>query len=440
MDHLDKRSYDRRILWSALLAGLPGGIVALCLLWFEDHSDKVRWTFTILIAVFWLGFSFSLRDRVIRPLQTISNLLAALREGDYSIRARGARSDDSLAEVMREVNALGSTLRDQRLDALEATALLRTVMAEINVSIFAFDADQVLRLVNRAGARLLNQPVERLIGKAARDLGLDDCLADGAPETIERTFPGGSGRWGVRRNTFRQTGAPHQLLVIADLSRALREEERLAWQRLIRVLGHELNNSLAPIKSIAASLESILGSASRADDWEDDMRRGLAVIGSRSEALSRFMAGYARLARLPAPVVRPVDVLAWVKRVSLLETRIPVEIVEGPNMTIHADGDQLDQALINLVRNAVDVVLDDGGSVWVRWSLRSHVLEVAVEDNGPGISNPTNLFVPFFTTKPQGSGIGLVLSRQIVEGHGGTLSLENRSDGPGCVAYLRLPA
>ncbi|MEO7144119.1 MAG: HAMP domain-containing sensor histidine kinase, partial [Bryobacteraceae bacterium] len=257
--------------------------------------------------------------------------------------------------------------------------------------------------------------------------------------TIQRTFPGGAGRWGISRTTFREGGLPHQLLVVTDLTRPLREEELLAWQRLVRVLGHELNNSLTPIKSIAGSLENILVRQPRAGDWEDDMRRGLAVIAARSEALSRFMGAYARLARLPRPQLQPLDVGAWVNQVVRLETRLHPLIHAGPDLAIHGDRDQLEQLLINLIRNAVDASLESGAAVDVGWSKHHSQLEVWVRDRGPGLANTANLFVPFFTTKPGGSGIGLVLSRQIAEAHGGALTLWNNPDGPGCEARLTLP-
>jgi len=434
-----KLSYTRRIWAMAFLTGLPGAIVALSMLWGGDHSSKVRWTLTVLILGFWWGCAFALRERVVLPLQTLSNLLAALREGDYSIRGRAAKGDDPLGEVMLEVNALGSTLRAQRLGALEATALLRTVMAEIAVAVFAFDGAGRLRLVNRAGERLLDRPAEQLLGRGAEELGLADCLSGDPARTLQMTFPGATGRWGMRRSVFREGGLPHHLLVIADLSRALREEERLAWQRLVRVLGHELNNSLAPIKSIAGSLESLLTRPVRAPDWDEDMQRGLAIIAARAESLSRFMGAYARLAKLPQPQFRTVEVGDWVRRVAGLETRVPVKVNPGPELTIQADGDQLEQLLINLVRNAVDAVLETGGGVRVGWARDGGSLAVSVEDEGPGLSNTANLFVPFFTTKPGGSGIGLALSRQIAEAHGGTLTLENRRTGRGCKARLRLP-
>jgi nitrogen fixation/metabolism regulation signal transduction histidine kinase len=437
--HKIQLGHDSRIVAMALAAGLPAVVVALVLLWTGDFTPKVEWTLTVFIVCFWLGFSFALRTRVVLPLQTISNLLAALREGDFSIRARGAGRRDTLSEVVLEVNALGATLREQRLGAVEATKLLSKVMEEIDVAVFAFDNLSHLKLVNRAGERLLALPAERIIGQTADDLGLADCLHGEESRLLEVAFAGGSGRWEMRRTTFRQAGLPHQLLVLSDLSRALREEERQAWKRLIRVLGHELNNSLTPIKSIAASLDNLLMKEPRPSDWLDDMHRGLAVIGNRGEALSRFMDGYARLAQLPPPRLQPVDVGACVRRVVRLETRLEVQLAPGPEFLIQADGDQLDQLLINLVRNGVDAVQSTGGMVRIGWSRTPAYVEIWVEDEGPGLPNTANLFVPFFTTKPHGSGIGLVLCRQIAEAHGGKLLLENRAQGPGCRAQLRLP-
>lgn len=438
-----KLTHERRVLLTTLLSGIPGTSLALILLWTGDFSTKTQWTLTFLVVSMWLGFAFALRERVVYPLQTLSNLLAGLREGDFSLRARGARSGDALGELMREANTLGETLRAQRLGAMEATTLLRKVMEEIDVAVFAFDGEQRLRLVNRGGERLLAQPAERLRGRGAAELGLADCLDGEAARTLQMSFPGGFGRWGMRRTTFREGGLPHQLLVLSDLSRALREEERQAWQRLVRVLGHELNNSLAPIKSIAGSLETMLvrevAAGSADDDWLNDMRRGLAVIASRAEALSRFTGAYARLARLPEPTLGPVDVRSWIQRVVGLETRMEVSLVQGPELMIRADGDQLDQLLINLVHNAVDAALEAAGGVRVGWGKKRRALEVWVEDDGPGLPNTTNLFVPFFTTKSGGSGIGLVLCRQIAEAHGGTLTLENRKAERGCEARLRLP-
>jgi two-component system nitrogen regulation sensor histidine kinase NtrY len=337
------------------------------------------------------------------------------------------------------MNALGETLRLQRLGAVEATALLRKVMEEIDIAVFAFDSSNRLRLLNRAGERILNRPAERAIGRTAEELGVEFCLTVETPHVAQIAFPGKMGRWEIHRGSFREGGKPHQLVVVSDLSQALREEERLAWQRLIRVIGHELNNSLAPIKSVAESLSGMISRPQKPADWEEDMSRGLAVIANRTDGLARFMNAYARLARLPAPHLQPMPVAKWVQRAASLDPRMPIPVEVGPEVTIQADPDQLDQVLINLVKNAVDAASETGGGVHVGWNTEDSFLEVWVRDEGPGIPSAANLFVPFFTTKPGGSGIGLVLSRQIAEAHGGSLSLENVTSGHGCEARLRLP-
>jgi two-component system nitrogen regulation sensor histidine kinase NtrY len=434
--------FEKRVTFLALAAGLPA--VALCafLLWYDNYTVRVQWTVDLFLVIFWLSVAFNLKQRIVRPLQTLSNILAAIREGDYSIRGRRAALGDALGEVMLEVNDLGQTLREQRIGALEATALLRTVMAEIDVAVFAFDGEQRLRLVNRSGERLLAQPATRLLGRTSGELGLAACFSreEGeGPHTMQMVFPGGFGRWDIRRSTFREGGAQHQLLVLTDLSQTLREEERTAWQRLLRVLGHELNNSLAPIKSVAGSLADLLTRQPRPADWGDDMHRGLEVISSRADSLARFVESYSKLARLPQPRFEPLNIGSLVRRVASLETRLAVNVAAGPDLVIKGDDVQLEQLLINLVRNAVDASLETRGGVGVGWAQSNGQVEVWISDEGPGVASTANLFVPFFTTKAKGSGIGLVLSRQIAEAHGGTLTLANRPGVRGCEALLRLP-
>jgi len=433
-------SYDLLILGLALLAGLPGSSIALILLWFGDYSARVQWTLSTIIGIGWFGFAVVLRERVVRSLQTLSNMLAALHKGDYSMRARGIGSSrDSLGLALLEANTLGDTLHQQRLGALETTALLRKVMEEIDVAVLAFDDALTLRLINRGGERLFAKSALSLIGLSVKDLGIEECLQGDAPRLLERAFPGGSGRWEIRTSTFRQGGRPHQLLVLTDLSRLLREEERQSWKRLIRVLSHEINNSLAPIHSLADSLQAIVKREPKDSESYEDLQQGLSIIASRSDALSRFMASYARLARLPPPVLDELDVGIWVKRITALETRMQIQVTEGRSLKILADGDQLDQLLINLVDNAVDAAEETNGRVAVRWQAENGAVEVVVEDEGHGVPDTSNLFVPFYTTKAKGSGIGLALCLQIAEGHGGTITLENREDRSGCRARLRLP-
>jgi len=423
--------FETRIVVTALAAVVPL-IVALVALLLSSHASfKVISTVCALIAASLFIATYLLHERLVYPLRTLTNLISALREEDYTLRPRGADRDDVLGEAMLELDALRDTMEERKLEAIEATALLRAVLAEIDAAIFTFDPEQRLRLVNRAGEKLLDKPAMRLIGRTAAEVGLGGFVEEGGPEVVE-------GRWSVRRTTFREKGLPHRLLFITDISRALREEEAQAWQRIVRVLSHELNNSLAPIQSIADSTARLIARDPLPDDWRDDAASGLRVISSRAESLTRFMRGYAQLAKLPPPRKRELDLGALVRRVAALETRLPVIVNDGPHMTVEADEDQLEQLLINVVKNAVDASLETQGNVRIEWHARGGGAVVEVLDEGPGLAATANLFVPFFTTKPKGSGIGLVLVRQIADAHGATFTLENRRDGRGCIATLAL--
>jgi two-component system nitrogen regulation sensor histidine kinase NtrY len=436
-----RRSHETRVLLAASLSALPLVLLALALLATGRVAGRLPWLLGACALGAWLWGALAIRRLVVSSLRSVSSLVAALRSGDFSVRGHRIEPRDALGEVLEELNGLAETLASQRAGALEASALLAKVMAEIDVAVFAFDRARRLKLVNRAGQRLLSDSSPPVIDAPAHELGLAELLEGPTPRTVELSFPGGAGHWELRRNTFRLDGLPHELLVLADLRRALREEERQAWHRLIRVMGHEINNSLAPIRSLAAGLQDALRvpGPERSPAFEKDLVRGLLVIDRRSEALARFMASYARLAKLPAPRLGPVDVPAWLRRVVQLEQRMTIRLGEGPDVTILADGDQLDQLLINLVRNAVDAAAETGGGVEVSWRKLARQVEIVVMDEGPGVADTQNLFVPFFTTKPGGSGIGLVLSRQICDAHQGTLTLEARRDRSGAVARLVLP-
>ena len=438
--------YERRMALFAVLAALPGIVLGTVLLWLQPWARDAKVAVTVLVFVLWFLLTLALLEQIVRPLQTLANVVSALREEDYSFRAREANPNDALGELSLEINTLADILTEQRIQTIEATALLRRVVDEIDVPLFTFDPEQLLRLVNAAGERLLQQASARLLGRSADELGLDVCFETRNLSLVELPYSTPNARWMVRKRSFRQNGVPHTLIVLSDVSRALREEERSAWQRLIRVLGHELNNSLAPIMSIAGSLSSRLPHLDLPEQSKSDFQRGLDIIETRTAALHRFMQSYRRLATMPSPKMQGVELRPLAERVAVLETRLAVHIDDGPDVVLNVDPDLIEQMLINLIRNAVDSALEQsqstagaGPEVGLRWQQHEGGVSLIVEDNGIGLLNPSNAFVPFYTTKPGGSGIGLVLSQQIAEAHGGSIELANRKDTRGCIVTVELP-
>jgi two-component system, NtrC family, nitrogen regulation sensor histidine kinase NtrY len=503
-------TFEARLRVFSTLAGVV--VLALCaavLALLHVSTGPLLVTLAILLLALILVFAAFIEDAV-RPVQTLANVVAALREEDYSFRARNAGRDDSLGQLALEINALADTLQTQRVGALEAVALLRRVIAEMDAPVLAFDQESRLRLLNPAAERVFALLPARDLGRSAADLTLQPLLDQPTDTVLPADTPlaarpavDKSPRWMIRRGSFRQRGVPHTLIVLSDVSAALREEERLAWRRLIRVIGHEISNSLTPIKSIAGSLRSRLQPAQpRNGTIGRDLNRGLSVIENRADSLNRFVQAYRQLAQLPAPNLRRVPLVPLLERVVSLEIRLDVRILSAPEVDLLADPDQIEQLLINLVRNAVEaatlgreetdlvpaeipedteenVILSEarheassaveepglsgarsaepkapaisGGEqrvsrsgveapqVTLRALLEGDLAAIQIEDNGPGLANPDNLFVPLYTTKKSGSGVGLALARQIVEAHGGAITLRNRAAGPGCLAEVRIP-
>ncbi len=430
--------FQNRLALVALASGLPATIIASWFAWRFAPTAELKVISVALLIGFWIVCALSVRRRLIFPLQTLANLIEAVRCGDYTLRGRRGGAGDTLGEVVREINKLGETLRRQRLESLEASALVQTVLEELDTAVLAFDGAQRLKLINRAGAELIGRSGESLLGNSAHDLGLDALMARDSPAVVSLVLAGRTGRFEVRMRSFQEGGAPHTLVMLSDLSRALREEERRAWQRLIRVVGHEINNSLAPIKSLAGTLKDMLSNPAPPEE-RADVLQGLGLIGDRADSLSKFVATYSQLARIPPPAKQPLSLNALLTRLVALQTFDGVTVSAPFETRVAADAGQLEQALINLLKNAVEAMDGDARGVEVVVSRTREAVQTEIRDTGPGIANADNLFVPFFTTKPGGSGIGLALSRQIIEGHGGTLTLENRSDRTGSIARVTLP-
>lgn len=432
-------SHERKLQLLAMAGGLPAVLFAAWLILQVPEFLTLKIGIFFIVFGVWVAAGYYIYVKILNPLQILANLLGALRQGDFSFRATYQGSESALGTVFLELNTLSDLLQKQRIGALEASALLSAVMAEIEVAIFAFDESDRLRLVNRSGEMLLNRPGKQALGLTALELGLGTALEGPSPRLLDLQFPGRAGRWELRRGNFRQGGCPHKLLVLSDLTRPLREEEQKAWQRLIRVLSHEFNNSLAPIHSLSGNLLKQLSKTPEPKDLREDLHQGMEIISSRAESLRRFLESYARLARLPSPTLVDTDINSMIARVAAMETRIPVQVNTGPKLILEADVDQLEQLLINLIRNAAEAMQDTEGIIMISWSSHNEFLEIHVEDEGPGLPTRENLFVPFFTTKPGGSGVGLVLCRQIAENHKGTLTLGDRQGTRGACAILRIP-
>jgi two-component system, NtrC family, nitrogen regulation sensor histidine kinase NtrY len=432
-------AFERRIVVLSVALTAPALALGGWLIWRLELEWIWRGVAAAALLAILAGLGAALRKSVIQPLRGLTNVVAAYRSGDYTIRSSRERPGDALGDLVHEVNSLGDTLHQQRLRALEATALLDKLINAIDIAVLAFDGEGRLRVHNPAATQLLGFESRTGAGRTAAEMGLEEFLQGDTRSRIVTSLGSRSGRWQVTHGTFRESGLAQHLLIIFDLRQALREEERLAWQRLIRVIGHEVNNSLSPIRSLATTLQESLSAALTPGNDRDEALTGLKVIADRTHNLSRFLAQYSRLARLPSPCPRWLVLAPVFARVIALEPLHRIQIQVPENLEAHVDEDQLEQALMNLARNAVEAQGVCAGQVLIAAHGYDDTLVITITDEGPGVANPDNLFVPFFTTKPGGSGVGLVLSRQIAEAHGGTLSLENRHDTHGAIATLEIP-
>lgn len=370
------------------------------------------------------------RHRADRGYRQLAALLLGLRDGDYTLRAIAARG--ALGAAFAAVNALADALMGTRRAGIESDALLGKLLGAVDLAIIVIGPRGTIIGGNDAAGTLLGTDAEFLTGLHPEPLGIAPWLDPNGPTRFDTALPGGTGPWHVRRVRFRRGGRDHLVLVASDLSRALRDEERRVWRGLIRVLSHETGNSLGPIQATAEALQR-----HAADPRQ--IRDGLALIERRTRSLAGFIRRYADLARLPPPMPEPAALGPLLHRIAALETRVPIRTAIGPTNETMLDPAQIEQALINLIRNAADAALEAGGAVDITLEIAAPHIRIAIIDEGRGLPQTENLFVPGFTTKPGGSGIGLVLAREIIEAHGGTLHLSNRPDRPGAQALITLP-
>lgn len=401
-----------------------------------ETSALTRWIVSLACITWTVAAAFLVRRRFQYHLQALSSLVEAIRGQDYSLRASRSLEEGALGDLCLQINLLSDQLQASHRGEEEMRSLLTKVVAQINVAIVAYDSHNRIRMINPSAAQLLGGKAQEFIDQSLADTALSALNYSEQSQLIDHDFPGGEGRWQVIWQQYRYRGQPGRLLFITDLQQVLSEEEARAWQRLIRVITHEINNSLTPISSIT---QTLLGDFAENVD-NRDLVTGLQLIGERADHLASFVREYASLARPPTPQRKLFSLDAMLQRLGQLFEEKGITVQTGDGETnIFADPAQIEQLLINLVRNGIEASSGESSAVTLSYSFEAEICKILVTDEGSGISNPSNLFVPFYSTKAKGSGIGLVLCRQIAEAHGGALSLKNRDDSKGAIATLSLP-
>ena len=431
--------FEYKLLALLLLAALPGSLGLVALMLMSDISIFLTAlvALSLLLLIGWCSLTVTHKSEFL--FRTLSNLLEAMSTGDYSLRGRRELSDSALGDLVVQINRLSQTLSEQQLSVKSHQLLVAKIINQIDVAIIAFDEQEQITLANPAAARLLGTTTEQLRGASASALALDTLMAKGNQKLVEWSFAQRSGRFSLHLDHFIEGGRNRRLLFITDVRDILREEERKSWQNLVRVLSHEINNSLTPISSLSQTLSRLVDQSTDIEQDKQDISDSLGIIHERANSLKTFIDSYRQISRLPSPKPMPTPLLPLLEQLPELFAERDIVVDCDSRLSAMIDPVQFEQLLINLVKNADEAMTDNQGSVCVTARANLGELILTIADQGRGLTNAQNLFVPFYTTKPGGSGIGLVLCRQIVEGHGGDLRLDNRPDGPGCVVTLHVP-
>ena len=390
------------------------------------------------VYLLWVSMHFwVIRRTCHEPFHILANQVRSIHQGDYTQRLISYSKNHAIGFLHDEINTLADELQNNRLSTIESNRRFQYLIDQLEIGVISFDEKWTTTLVNHHLARHFNQNPTQLNGKSCNELGLEGLREASSGRTIWITFPKKSSRYVIHANDFRDDGRPQHLFLLTDVNTQLREEERLAWQRLIRVLGHELNNSLTPIISLSNSLKTRIQRGLIEENTKESIE-ALEVISKRAEGMNRFVNDYSKLAKLPKPNRQSLKLSEQLNRVKQLLSLPALTIHSSGDVTIMADPDQIEHLFINVLKNADQAINQTDGKIELHWKRESTDVVVTIDDNGPGIEKLDNLFVPFFSTKPGGSGIGLVLSRQIAEANGGALDLVNREQG-GCRVIMRLP-
>ena len=440
----NKKSFEVQLTQLSLLTSIPLFLLLVAVMIYANISVYLI-LLTVLISSLVMVYSHSkLHQKSAYQFRSLSNLLDAMVQGDYSLRARPSDGDEALNELVDSINSLSLRLNKQRIETTESQLLLTTVINHIDVAILALNENNELVLTNPAAKKLLQIPAELQEFDLIKSFSQFDQIAamnSGNSQVMSLSFANQQGKFNVHLEEYRENGKPQKLVFVTDVSTMLRSEERNAWQALVRVISHEINNSLAPIASLSQSLRRLLARKEDLESHKDYLVEGLSIISQRSNSLTEFVNSYKQIASLPEPKKQANSVLELVNKTVALYPDESIEVRNIDDITLFIDAVQFEQVLINLVKNAIEAIKNTGeaGKVVIHGQVNGTVYSLSLVDDGTGVSNVDNLFVPFYTTKSKGSGIGLVLCRQIVEAHGGKVSLTNRVGLSGCIATIELP-
>lgn len=442
-DKTHKPPFETQLTHLSLLGSLPLFILLLWVMIYANISIYLVLLTGLLAGILLLYCNSKIHQKSAYQFRSLSNLLDAMVQGDYSLRARTSDGDEALNELVDSINSLAIRLNKQRIESVESQLLLKTVINHIDVAIIALNDNNEMVLTNPASKALLMQLKslsESSVDQFIEQLVLSEAITSGKSKIMPISFYDQQRKYHVHLEEYREQGKQQKLLFITDVSNMLRSEERKAWQALVRVISHEINNSLAPITSISQSLHRLISKQDDLNTHKQHLIEGVSVIAQRSRNLRDFVNSFKRIASLPEPKKQSTSIVELVSKVAALYKQENIDIETSTDVNLLIDTVQFEQVLINLIKNAVEAINNKGGDgkVVINWQQRDRLFKLAIIDDGTGVSNPENLFIPFYTTKPKGSGIGLVLCRQIIDAHGGNLMLTNRENKEGCIASIEL--
>ena len=409
-----------------LLLGLLGLIAYLI-----NASILAIITAVIVILLPYSYYAWRVKNAMITPLFGLSASLEAVRHEDYSMRAHPKFKSGAVKSLSDEVNLMAEDLRLRKLHYDQQAVLVLNLIEQLATPIAVFDQNGRLDHANDAFSIWIGQPWQQAKLLSAHALGLLFDDTDKQHILWQIKDKDIASQWQLRHSGFAMIGSTYQLVVLTNIEQVINETERGAWHKMTRVLSHEINNSLSPIKSLAQSLVDVFTQHST-----DTLAiEALEVIASRSDNLMQFVNRYASLNQqfdIKTETLHCATLLA--KVTALFDHAV---LVDAGEQTINADPILLEQVVINLIKNAIEASPKES-PVKVKVHQGSRSTKIVIEDSGSGIANPDNLFVPFYTTKDKGKGIGLALSRNMVEQQGGRLTLQNRSQEQGAVAIINI--